>query len=412
MIFRISVACAFLLISLIAYGQTIEQKAFVPPLKTGESRYFYIPFDVPANTKSLTISYSFDEKKGLNSLDLGVFDSRFDASENSLAGFRGWTGRRRNTIFISENSASNGYTSGKIPAGKWRVILGRYKVAPEGVEVTVNVKFNDVDAKLINEPETEENQPFTLPTLKKLPSPENFGGYTWFRGDLHMHTYHSDGKWTYPIIFAWANAAGLDFVGLPDHNTTSHHREIDKLAPKVKNLLILRGEEVTTYGGHFNVWGLPSGELIDFRITPKDTAKMQKSVNAVHKFGLIASINHPTLTCGGCDWSYGDWRRLDAVEIWNGVWSEANEKAVKLWDEQLQKGLKISVIGSSDTHNPPIGNPPPANGRPIGQPTTHAGMKALSQKELLAAIKHGRVWISDESFDYKLSFSAQNGKTR
>jgi len=73
----------------------------------------------------------------------------------------------------------------------------------------------------------------------------------------------------------------------------------------------------------------------------------------------------------------------------------------------LQKGQKIAVIGSSDTHNPPrVEN---ANGRAVGVPTTNVDMKKLSQTELLAAIKNGRVWISDSPTNYSLEFSAFNG---
>ena len=391
------------------FAQEFERKVLIPPLKENSSRYFYLPFEVPAETKSLTLSYNYDKKGGANVLDLGVFDARFDESEKSVRGFRGWSGGRRSEIFISETAASNGYLAVKIPAGKWRVILGLYKVAPEGVEVTVKVKFIEIDQTLLSQSSAEEEKTYALPALEKLPAPESFGGYRWFRGDLHMHTYHSDGNWTIPLILAWANAAGLDFVGLTDHNTTSHHAEINRLAPPYKNLLVLRGEEVTTYGGHFNVWGLPTDELIDFRVTPKDAAKLQNSIDDVHRLGLIASINHPTALCGGCDWSYGDWTKMDSVEIWNGVWDFTDEAALKKWDALLQNGKKIPALGSSDTHQPPIGNPVPANGHPIGEPTDHVGMKNLSQSEFLSAIKQGRVWISDESKNYVLEFSVFDG---
>ncbi len=125
----------FLSIPIFAQAQTFEKKVSVSSLKEGASRYFYVPFEVPKKARSLTVYYEYDRKNGANVLDLGVFDAGFDSTENNIKGFRGWSGGRRNTIFISEDSASNGYIAGKIPAGNWRVILGLYKVAPEGVEV-------------------------------------------------------------------------------------------------------------------------------------------------------------------------------------------------------------------------------------------------------------------------------------
>ncbi len=401
-----------LLIPFLAQAQTFEKTVSIPALTDSGNRYFYLPFEVPAKTKSLTISYQYDRKNGANVLDLGVFDSRFDETEQTLRGFRGWSGGRRNSIFISENSATNGYVAGKIPAGTWRVAFGLYKVAPEGVEVTVKVKFGDVDARLLKEPIEEENKSFTLPILSKLPAPQTFGGYLWFRGDLHLHTFHSDGTWTIPMILSWAEGAGFNFVGLSEHNTYSHHAKIDVIAKNYKNLLVLRSEEVTTYGGHFNVWGLLSGEIIDFRVKPKDTKRLKAVVDGVHKLGLIASLNHPTARCGGCDWSYGDWQKMDSVEIWNGGWDAEDEAALKQWDELLQKGSRLTVIGSSDSHTPPLGANPPQNARPIGFPTNHVGMKNLTQQDLLEAIRLGRVWIGSLPTNFNLEFSALNQRKR
>ena len=329
-----------------------------------------------------------------------------------MRGFRGWSGGRRNTIFIAENSATNGYVAGKIPAGTWRIVFGLYKVAPEGVEVTLKVKFGAVDAELLNEPNAEENKSFTLPILSKLPAPQTFGGYKWFRGDLHLHTFHSDGTWTIPLILDWANASGLNFVGITEHNTFSHHAKIDAIAKNYKNLLVLRGEEVTTYGGHFNVWGLPSGEIVDFRVVPKNVTRIKELIVETRKLGVIASINHPFAPCGGCDWSYGDWRNLDSVEIWNGAWNLSNETALKKWDEFLQDGQKLTAIGSSDSHTPPLGEKPLSNALAIGTPTNHVGMKNLTQKDLFEAIRGGRVWISNSANDFNLEFSAFNGVKR
>ncbi len=392
------------------YSQNITQKVFIPALKENSSRYFYVSFAVPVHTKSVSISYNYDKKGGLNTLDLGVFDANFTDSEKSLRGFRGWSGGRRSEIFISESGATNGYLPGKIPPGKWQIILGLYKIAPEGVEVTIDVKFNQIEAKLFDQPAEESNREFTLPTFEKLPPAHNFKGLKWFRGDLHLHTFHSDGNWTFPWIFGLANALGLDFVGLTDHNTSSHHQEIDKLSLKYRNLLAMRGEEVTTYGGHFNVWGLPRGEVIDFRVTPGNVLKLQESIERTHSLGLIASINHPTAVCGGCDWSYGDWTKMDAVEIWNGGWDFQDEAALKKWDALLRDGKFIPAIGSSDTHSPPLGQKDYQTNPGLGSPTNHVGAKKLLQSEILSAIKQGRVWVNSKANNQIIRFSASSGQ--
>ncbi len=393
----------------VAQAQTFEKTVFVPQPKENESRYFYVPFEVPRNAKSLSISYEYDKKGGANVLDLGVFDARFDAAETNLKGFRGWSGGRRNTIFIAEDSASHGYVAGDIPAGSWRVIFGLYKVALEGAEVKIKIKINEIDRAARVEYETEKAKTFDFPVNREGVFIVPVGSLRWYQGDLHAHTFYSDGNWTIKSLLDYAARNNLDFIGVTEHNTFAHHAELNRLAPQYKNLLVLRGEEVTTYGGHFNVWGLPTGELIDFRVAPQDTARLEKSIAQVRRLNLIASLNHPTALCGGCDWSYGDWTRMDAVEIWNGAWDFQDEAALKKWDELLQPGIRITAIGSSDSHAPPVSEY--KNGSPLGTPTTHVKMKKLAQKDLLAAIKSGRVWISADSADSNLEFFA-SGETR
>lgn len=392
---------------LFAAAQTFEQTVVIPPPQN--NRYFYVPFEVPANTESLTLSYQYDKKGGANVLDLGVFDVAFDSTEINVKGLRGWSGGRRNTIFIAETEATNGYIAGKISPGKWRVALGLYKVAPEGVEVSIKVKFNEIDETARQQLKEEQAKTFDFPKNEKI-AVATANGFTWFRGDLHLHTFYSDGNWTIKGLLDFAANNNLDFVAITEHNTFAHHAELDRLAENYKNLLVLRGEEVTTYGGHFNVWGLPKNGLTDFRVAPKDASRLQTVVDTVHGLGLLASLNHPTALCGGCDWSYGDWTRMDSVEIWNGAWDLQDEAALKKWDELLRQNKRITAIGSSDTHSAPSSEN--KNGSPVGVPTNNVGLKNLSQKELLAAIKNGRVWISDKPAAYEFEFAASSAGKR
>jgi hypothetical protein len=391
-------------------AQTIEKRVFVPRPQEKDRRYAEVSFAVPAGTKCLTISYQYEKKDGANVIDLGLFDSRFDDAEKSTIGFRGWSGGRRETIFIAETAATNGYVPGSLRAGTWHVILGLYKIAPEGVEVGVKIKLNEIDEAAQKQLTDEQNTTFDFPRKPKAAPPVS-DGYTWYAGDLHLHSFHSDGSWTIRSLLDFARREGLDFVGLTDHNTFSHHAEIDRLAPDFKDLLVLRGEEVTTYGGHFNVWGLASGSLVDFRITPKDTLRLEEIVAGVHRDGLLASINHPTAVCGGCAWSYGDWTKMDSVEIWNGAWDPQDEAALKKWDDLLTTGKRITAIGSSDTHTPPATGNGFSTTIGVGSPATHAGMKKLTEGQLFEAIRRGRIWISRGADNFELEFTA-NGRQK
>ena len=46
----------------------------------------------------------------------------------------------------------------------------------------------------------------------------------WYRGDLHTHTVHSDGRRRIEEMAEAATSAGLDFIVSTDHNTNSANR--------------------------------------------------------------------------------------------------------------------------------------------------------------------------------------------
>src|SRR6266850_5012172 len=299
----------------IGQTRTIERVVHLSPPNTGASRYAYVPFDVPARAVRVSISYRYDRAQGANTIDIGLFDERSSGSDTDRRGFRGWSGGRRSEFFVSGNDATPGYVPGPTRAGTWRIILGLYQIAPTGVDVTLKINIetengprSSTNAELKTNPSvTSASTPIAENSDPSLPEQKVAGnGERWWRGDLHMHTVHSDGDWTVPGLISSARATGLDFIAITDHNTPSHHAEIDRLSKGLKRPLVMRGEEITTYGGHTNAWGLPPGTWIDFRAHPGDAARMSKIVAETHRSGAIISINHPFALCGGCSWSYQD----------------------------------------------------------------------------------------------------------
>jgi len=394
---------------------TVERRIHIAPRGANESRYVYVPFDVPAHVARISISYQYDRAKGANTIDIGLFDERSTGSDTDPRGFRGWSGGRRSAFFVSGNDATPGYVPGPIRAGTWRIILGLYQIAPTGVDVTLKINIetengprSSTNAELKTNPSvTSASTPIAENSDPSLPEQKVAGnGERWWRGDLHMHTVHSDGDWTVPGLISSARATGLDFIAITDHNTPSHHAEIDRLSKGLKRPLVMRGEEITTYGGHTNAWGLPPGTWIDFRAHPGDAARMSKIVADAHRSGAIISINHPFALCGGCSWSYQDAiRDFDAIEVWNGSWDPTDELALKMWDELLQSGRRMTAIASSDSHR---------SLNPIGQPTTHVAAKSLSPALLLKAIRQGRVYLTEKAAGPVITFEAglATGKLR
>jgi hypothetical protein len=219
-----------------------------------------------------------------------------------------------------------------------------------------------------------------------------------------MHTVHSDGDWTITQLITAAVNAGLDFIAITDHNTNSHHTEIENVKTDRKSLLIIRGEEVTTYGGHANVWGLPKNGLVDFRVPPRDQAAISQVAEQAHRSGALISLNHPFGVCAGCMWSYGkEAEGFDAIEVWNGSWDAADELAVGFWDRLLQKGRRITAIASSDSHRAES---------PLGQAATHVAIRgSLSQQNVLESIREGRAYLTSKPAGPIVTFEARNSRS-
>jgi hypothetical protein len=134
-----TLCCAFALHA--TRAQTIERVVHVAPPGADGSRYVYVPFDVPRGAARVAVSYSYEREGGANTIDIGVFDARSSGSDADPRGFRGWSGGRRSEFFITRREATPGYLPGALPAGTWHVILGLYKVAPAGVDVSFKINI-------------------------------------------------------------------------------------------------------------------------------------------------------------------------------------------------------------------------------------------------------------------------------
>ena len=364
--------------------------------RADESHYSYVPFEVPAGTTSLSLSYEYDKRDGKNRIELGLFDSRFSGKDSDKAGFRGWSGAVRERVFVAKDSASHGYEPGEIQPGTWYVILGRLAVEDPGVEVTIRIDLNEVDSEAKQAYSKEKARGFSHKTYEKFERLKT-GELTWYAGDLHSHSYHSDGTWSVKGILDSASANHLDFVSITAHNTFTHQAEIEDLSEKYPNMLILGGQEVTTYGGHINVWGLSNGSWVDFRVLPFEEESAKRIAAEAEKLGGMASLNHPMMECGGCNWAYGKWENMPAVEIWNAVWDEQDEEALERWDELQLNYKRITGIGSSDSHQHPDEPSDYGTNRAIGSPTVFVGAKANTKEAIFEGIRNGKVFVAENS---------------
>jgi hypothetical protein len=109
-------------------------------------------------------------------------------------------------------------------------------------------------------------------------------------------------------------------------------------------LILIPGYEVTTYKGHWNIWG--DGRWIDFRVTSE--ADMTATIQAALEAGYLTSCNHPRPY--GPDWVYTNVEGYACVEVWNGPWEYLNETCLNFWETRLKQGKRLVAVGGSDKH--------------------------------------------------------------
>ena len=358
-------ATAALAMSLPTSGGSTTMTVHYTPHDQQAVRYEYVPFTVPPGTTKISVGYQYDKADGKNVVDLGLYEP--GPLTLGTKAFRGWSGGAQESVSVGVNEASPGYWPGPIPAGEWHVQLGLYKVAPAGVDVRVTVTTSDAPATA------------TRPEVRRASAAALRTGAAWYAGSMHTHTTNSDGALTPEQLVFKAREEKLDFLVITDHNNTAHQLgSIDR-----PDLLVITGEEVTTPGGHFNVWGL-SGEraYIDFRILPGDPA-IRTVMKEARARGALVSINHPIADCVACTWTHEIPPEVNAIEIANGI-PAARQQAMVMWDTLLREGRRITAVGESDWHRGPL---------PVGMPSVRVWARELSTPTILDAVRSGHVIV-------------------
>lgn len=337
--------------------------------------YREIPFTAPAGTTAITVEFAYTGKDQKAAIDLGIRDPQR---------FRGWSGGNKARFTLTETWATPSYLPGPLLPGKWKLILGTPNLR-QGGRAAYTARI------------TLERDPvfhgFASAPLKTGPG--------WYRGDLHMHTGHSDGSCASrtgkripcPLFKSLEAAAarGLDFVAVTEHNTPAHFQDLAELQPYYDDLLLIPGREVTTFFGHANVLGVTAP--LDFQLGSQRATDLDQIVDQVEAAGGLISINHPGLpsgeACMGCGWSAKtDFSRIPAIEAINGVNADGPLSGVAFWEVQLNAGHRITAVGGSDNHDATL---PPVRG--IGTPTTVIFADNLSQDAILDGIRKGRVFV-------------------
>jgi hypothetical protein len=214
----------------------------------------------------------------------------------------------------------------------------------------------------------------------------------WLRGDLHMHSEHSDGWDTVATVIDIAEylehptflahhpeyqGSGLDFIAMTDHRTVAQNSDPDFVSDR---LVLIPSEEFGS-PGHANLPGVL--EFVDHDpdddgVTVED---IQGAIAEAHAQGALFSPNHPFTPHIPFPW---DVTGFDTIEIWNSGWilasppmsvaeldaweasrgtaspifrrglqtqgRGASGQALTWYEALLSRGRHVGLVGGSDRH--------------------------------------------------------------
>lgn len=231
----------------------------------------------------------------------------------------------------------------------------------------------------------------TAENIEKKKSPLEFFVYSLYEdlyerepylGDLHVHSCRSDGKEDPAIVAANYRREGFDFLALTDHKLWQPSDDmINAYSDLDLGIKLFHGEEVhipssaihmVNFGGSYSVNDLyyNNVEEIDEKIKA-DAEKLQPRdgihmldlayrkwiTEEIRKSGGLSIVAHPHWICRQ---TYNMNRNTldeifergyyDAFELIGGNDTHSNNLQTSFYFDQLAKGRKIPIVGSSDSH--------------------------------------------------------------
>jgi len=330
-------------------------------------------FQVPERAGTLCLTFEIEPRR------VGPYGQAIGVLLHDPAGWRGTPGRSAPPARVGAWGASPGLIPGPVRAGTWKAEVNLNYVL-EGPPCTYNLRI------WLEDDTSQAVAPAPLPLPAAIPDT----GPGWYGGDLHMHSYHSDGRWSIEELWQAIRRRSLDFFVLTDHNSLTGQAEVAAL--DTGRVLPIPGIEVTMRKGHMLAVGVDT--LIDLWVG-REGRTIADVIRDVHEAGGVAIVAHPRADaspiCHGCRWEMAnvDPRQVDVVEVWNSPWllDEDNENSMIFYDAWLARNYRVPLSGGSDEHGG-------AANFPAGVPTTWVYARELSRQAILDGIRAGHMVVS------------------
>jgi hypothetical protein len=211
--------------------------------------------------------------------------------------------------------------------------------------------------------------------------------YREYVGNAHVHSVYSDGEGTYGEIAAAASAAKLNFVIVTDHNVRPEGLQGYRQQSGVGHgqVLMLTGQELHNVlaqpqANHLLVYGAERD------LAPYTFGRTQTLIESARRLGGICYIAHPIERSGlrrilhphrpelpPIPWTHWPPDGVHGIELWNYMsefkgllWNKLAaliyalkpqwgirgpyRATLRLWDELLDQGYRISALGGADAH--------------------------------------------------------------
>ncbi|GAB4518282.1 MAG: CehA/McbA family metallohydrolase [Anaerolineae bacterium] len=344
--------------------------------KTDSKTYHPYTFEVPEGITNIHINFTYSPAYATGR----IHRNQLNVSLDDPDGIRGvWNVIRPEGFDVNGVLSSRGFGSWPIQPGTWTAYVDSHRILPPDTvtyELTVT---------LSSDPVTVEPSPWE--DVRKVASTQP----GWYRGDLHGHTFHSDGSWDIPEFTAYMRGRGLDFVTLSDHNVPTglaQHRNQTE-----DGFLAMGGMELSTFNGHMLALG--TSNWYEWRLNIREGVTVHTIMQAALDSGAMLIIAHPMSPdepfCSGCIWGFEDARPGVAlgVEVWNGEWHVFNEEGLQQYYVWLNQGHRLVATSGSDIHSRPDENRRPGR---AGANVVYA--TELSEAAILAAIRQGHSYVS------------------
>lgn len=229
----------------------------------------------------------------------------------------------------------------------------------------------------------EDNESFVLKLHIYSLEKDLFERYP-YMGDFHSHSCCSDGADEPAVVAANYRKAGFDVMALTDHHVHSSSVQMIEAYKDVPvDIKLFKGEEVhiTKMGGYMHAVSLGAERSItdyfneNTEKCKSEIAELEKTLDVpegvnsyecafrtwiadrIHEFGGFAIIAHPywiTIDEYNMRPTVVKWllenNKYDALEAVSGQNVEENCLQATLYNELRAEGMKVPIVGSSDSH--------------------------------------------------------------